>query len=491
MKKTILYILILSSLVGCQDFLDVEPVEQVSIVEQLSTLEGVGQALSGAYTQTANIGAASIINYYAEVVSGNATFGPTRGTGTNAGYISVSTAIENAYEFSDDATDSDLESFYEDSYDAINNVNLILAYVDALEDATQDEIDQVKAEALSIRAFNYFNLLRVYSQNYSYTSGASHLGVIYRTEPATEETYYLSRLSCADAYAQVIADLENAIALYSNSQALPGEATSYFSKAATQSLLARVYLYTEQWEDAAATATEVITTSGIALMTTDDYVSQWEKTDEPVSETLLEFSVGTDSEGTVGTTIASLYDLPASTSSDKYLVGANGLLNLFEDTDIRGKSSMFLEEEISTYIDEDNTEDLPYYLTKKFQDNAGTTEIRLSELYLIRAEANTRLGNTQTALEDLNVIYTRAGNNALNILDSEDLLNEIFNERRRELCFERHLIFDYGRFHKDIDRSEDCLASPCELSYPSYYYILPIPNRDIVLNSNLEQNEGY
>ena len=61
----------------------------------------------------------------------------------------------------------------------------------------------------------------------------------------------------------------------------------------------------------------------------------------------------------------------------------------------------------------------------------------------------------------------------------------------RKLCFEKHLFFDIARFHKNVERNSGCIATTCNLNYPSDYFILPIPKNNIDLNSNLKQNEGY
>ena len=75
---------------------------------------------------------------------------------------------------------------------------------------------------------------------------------------------------------------------------------------------------------------------------------------------------------------------------------------------------------------------------------------RISELYLNRAEANYRLGNTATALTDLNVIRTRAGLRAATGLTGDALLNEILRQRRLEFAFEGHRWFDLKRLGRDI-----------------------------------------
>ncbi|MCG8578419.1 MAG: RagB/SusD family nutrient uptake outer membrane protein, partial [Bacteroidales bacterium] len=131
----------------------------------------------------------------------------------------------------------------------------------------------------------------------------------------------------------------------------------------------------------------------------------------------------------------------------------------------------------------------PYYFTRKFQDNPGYPVIRMSEIYLIRAEAAARLGLNEEALSDLRTIQARAG--ATLSTEADDILEALFIERRKELCFEGHLLFDIARFQKNVVREEGCAAKLCNLSYPSNFYILPIPERNVELNSNLTQNEGY
>ena len=149
---------------------------------------------------------------------------------------------------------------------------------------------------------------------------------------------------------------------------------------------------------------------------------------------------------------------------------------------------MFKQEALNTSIN--GVESLQdYFFTKKFQDQAGTTFIRLSELYLIRAEANAKLNALDIALQDLNTIRERANLDAL--LTQDNLLEQIFIERRRELAFEGHLLLDIARYKKNIERNEGCIATVCDLNFPSNFYILPIPESSILLNQNMQQNEGY
>ena len=99
------------------------------------------------------------------------------------------------------------------------------------------------------------------------------------------------------------------------------------------------------------------------------------------------------------------------------------------------------------------------------------------------------MNNSDQAKEDINTIRTRA--NASVLQNTEDLKEAIFLERRKELCFEGHLLFDIGRYKKDISRNDDCISLNCSLTYPSPKYILPIPRSNINVNPNLKQNESY
>lgn len=475
---------------NCSDFLKVQPVEDISIEEQLSTLNGTLQALNGAYRSTSNLMMSEVYNMYCEVVSGNASFMPSKANNSNKGTISVKSSIINVYNFDDLATDSDLESFYDGCYQVINNLNLILRYVDGVSDATSQQKNQIKAEALSLRAFVHFSLLRVYSQNYGYTPNATHLGIVYNTQPLLVGVDFPARDNCATSYQKVIDDLLSADALFTGTPAFNfGPPNSYFNRYSAKALLARVYLYAHQWQNAINLASEVINFSGVSLLTQSNYVSQWEQF-SPSSEVLLEFSPNQNGAN-ITFSMTVFYGQQPANSSSISLVASSDLLPLFDSNDIRG-SSMHILENIQTLNSLNQLELKPYYFSRKYQNNDGAVELRLSEMYLIRSEAHARLGNLTAAVADFNTIHTRAGNTAKSFSTIPQFLDELFKERRRELCYERHLIFDYGRFQKSIDRGTACLSPTiCILNYPSPKYILPIPQKNLNLNENLIQNESY
>ena len=125
-----------------------------------------------------------------------------------------------------------------------------------------------------------------------------------------------------------------------------------------------------------------------------------------------------------------------------------------------------------------------YSVRKREKDLVGSYE-------QVSAEAQAELGNEPAARSDLNRIFLKANPSAQPIAATGEALKaEIMAERRRELAFEGHLLFDLARKRQSIRRM-DCTASTCEMDYPDYRYVLPIPLDAILNNPALVQNEGY
>ncbi|MCV9927063.1 RagB/SusD family nutrient uptake outer membrane protein [Flavobacterium sp. LS1R49] len=482
--KISLFVIMICLLQSCSDFLEQEPGTQTSITEQLKTKQGVLQALNGVYRDVeANVRSGNFA-VYADVQGGNLKFTPSQAS-SSKGQIDIPSGITNLYSFEDQSDVSNFASFYKESYDIINQSNLILEFTDALKDATESEKNQIKAEALTIRAYAHFLISEIYSQNYEYTADASHLGIVYNTLSINEGLRYPARETVATTYTYIVNDIMAAINLYSDTILLNGPAYSYFNKTSAKALLARVYLSKKDWKNAYEMANDVILNSGVGLVNSANYISQWEQPDLPVSEILLEFSIPKSSEGSVSGSLSVPYGYTSKTVYGNY-VATQDLLDLYETADIR--KQLFLEQPLSTLVNLQLV-DLNYYFTKKFQGNPGYVAFRLSEQYLIRAEAAIGLKNPEEAKNDINIIRSRA--NASLLTDTNNIEEALFLERRKELCFEGHLFFDIARNKKDISRNDGCIAINCGLSYPSLKYVLPIPLYNINLNSNLKQNESY
>ncbi|MEM6360383.1 MAG: RagB/SusD family nutrient uptake outer membrane protein [Bacteroidota bacterium] len=489
MKHHLIYVVLGLFLLGCDDFLDQQPGTEISIDEQLSTKTGVEQALAGIYTGLEDLLSGRFI-LYADLQGGNLTFSP--GDDLLVTVPSSSTLnIVNSYDFFDNEIASDYQGYYEGVYGIINQANTILERVDKYDFFSTNEREQLIAELLTFRAFAHYQVAIHYAQNYHFTPDATHNGVVYNLRTVAPGVDFPGRLNVRDTYEQLKQDLDNALQRYQDQNILTSiPSYAHFNRVNTLAIYARIALQMNDWERARAHANEVIVTSGISLTSGQDYISEWESDNQPISEVLLEFlpprSIEEDdSEGEISSTVAPFFRF---TDENNYgeIVASGDLLDLYDPTDIR--SDMFLEALLPTSVNQIVT-NLPYYFTKKFQGDAGAICIRLSEMYLVRAEANARLGSEPEALSDLNILRERAG--LASIFQTSELLEEIFLERRRELAFEGHLLFDLIRHEKDVTRDQGCISSQCNLSYPSDFFILPIPFSSTGLNENIAQNDGY
>ena len=471
---------------SCSDFLEQEPGTQTSITEQLKNKEGLLKAMKGLYGEVEAAVRPMPYSVYADLQGGNLKFTPTISTSISSnGQITTNSNIAGFYSFDDQADNSNLSGFYGNCYDIINQTNLLLEFTDALPDATVAEKNQIKAEALTIRAYTHFLLSEIYTQNYDYTADASHLGIVYSKASLNEKLTYPERETVANTYAFIIDDITTALNLYSDTTLLTGPSYSYFNRTSAKALLARVYLSKKDWKNAYDTANDIIVNSGVTLVNSDNYVAQWEQPDLPVSEILLEFSIPRNEDGATSSSLSAAYGYTNLTSYGPY-AASEDLVNLYESNDIR--KQLFLTKSIPTIVNL-QTVPLNYNFTKKFQNNPGYVAFRLSEQYLIRAEAAIGLDNPDQAREDINIIRARA--KASLLTDSNNISEALFLERRKEFCFEGHLFFDITRTKRDVSRNDGCISLVCSINYPSPKYVLPIPRSNISLNSNLKQNESY
>jgi hypothetical protein len=481
MRKQFTFItLLFLALTSCNDFLEVAPDLQISIDEQMATKEGVLEAYTGIYRDIEAL-LSSRASIYADLQGGNISFSPSITTKQ----ITVPSAIENSYNFNDQFEASNYKDYYEDSYDIINQVNIILQRFTEFDFFTVEEANQVQAELVIIRAFIHFKIAIYYAQNYHFTNDASHLGIVYNKITLTAGVDFPSRENMKNTYRLIKEDLNTGLNLLTDTQLLSGPNYSYFNKKNTTAIYARIALQMNDWNAAKSFATAVINSPGTALSTTASYVQEWEENILPVNEVLMEFSAPKASDGTVSSSISEHYSYNSSINYKSY-VASSDLLTMYSATDIR--KNMFIETNLTTAINGLETQK-NYYFTKKFQGDAGTVLIRLSEIYLIRAEANAQLGLINEALDDLNSIRNRANLDTLFNLGND--FEEIFKERRRELAFEGHLLFDRIRFKKNVSRTNDCISFLCNLNYPSNFFILPIPSSSTNLNQNITQNAGY
>ena len=112
--------------------------------------------------------------------------------------------------------------------------------------------------------------------------------------------------------------------------------------------------------------------------------------------------------------------------------------------------------------------------------------LRLAEMYLNRAEAiyNGASVSGVTAMGDLQAIAEKRGATVPAQFD-------IFTERRKELMFEGHIVYDYARCQKSLTRTDFDGTINKDVPFPDNKWAMPIPKRELDANPNMVQNEGF
>lgn len=487
MKKFIYILLLVFGLWSCDNFLDREPVEQVSISQQFSSVDGLLQALGGVYSEYEEL-YSSLSFVYADALAGNVKFAPNQ-----QGFAEVPVQFQPVYSFEEQSNEGTFSSFYNNAYGIINALNLILENIENVPNLSPDLEQQVRAESLAMRASLHFELSKLFAQTYSFSIDAQHLGIVYNTRTLVAGEDFPSRETLDETYNLIEADFIQSLDLFTGNFALEGPETSYFNEINVAGLLSRFYLYKGDWQSCIDQANAVLN-AGIELTPRENLLEQWSNF-EPISETLFEFTPPlTGDEGNVSSSISTYFEVVVNNEEVlEYGIytASNDLVSLYDENDIRGEIGLLLTEDIPTQTATEEV-DLPYNFTQKFPANDGAVMIRLSEVLLNKAEAHARQGENAQAQTDLQVIRSRANPNAEFInLTGQDLIDEILIERRRELAFEGHLLYDLARTGQSIVRDDGCNISICQLDFPNNRYILPIPESSILINENMVQNEGY
>jgi starch-binding outer membrane protein, SusD/RagB family len=320
----------------------------------------------------------------------------------------------------------------------------------------------IEGEAKFIRAFCYFYLVNYFGD----------VPLVTTTDYRANAT--LARAPLAEVYEQIIRDLKDAKQLLGTAYA--GTERTRPNRWTAAALLARVYLYRQNWSEAATEATAVISQPAYTLVSDPNNVFLKNSTEaiwqlQTVNPVLNTFE---------GSAI-----VPATASAAPTYLLTPGLYQSFENGDRRKDAWT------TTRTYQGNTMYYPFKY-KVSGSNKPQTEyymiIRLAELYLIRAEARAEQGDNDGALADVNVLRARAGLPELTGLTNEQLKTATQTERRLELFAEwSHRWFDLKR----TGRATEVLAPLKSSTWQPTDVLWPIPQNQLLLNPSLTQNPGY
>lgn len=464
----IISVAMILSLSSSCSFLEVEKIGKSDIQTYFSEVTALEPAMNGIYNLMYSFYDRYFIPY-AEVC-GDAMILSASAGGTWVDYQNFVTTSD--YEV------SAVGYLWKGGYEIINNANQVIHWAPLLKDSYPFDvelIDNVTAAALFVRALLHFDLCRIYGQNYTYTEDASHLGVAIRDKiPSLSET--IARSTIKECYDQIEKDLHQALATFSNCTYNSFKPTPVACKA----LLSRLYLYKGDLENAVKYASEVI--EQMSLTDNADYVDMFCDPQEIGTEAIFRLN---GYEQTTSLNTMFHYQSPVGRPAD-------GLRSSYASDDVR----LQLFDYSYAGMDYRNVM-LKYTCTKDVDsDNdryANVFIFRLSEMYLIRAEALNGMNRSSDAETDLKTLIARAvGKNLSEITlewsSAEDLDALISLERKKELCFEGHRFFDISRRHENLVRDASTTSIVKTLEYPDNRFVLQIPYVEIDANHEMQQN---
>lgn len=278
MKKILKYSILCLSLfaAGCSDWLDVQPESQVKEEELFKSESGFREALTGIYALMGRTG----------TYGGNSTMGFIDMLAQTYSSVNSEYAKALTYDYKDEKVKEIIDTLWNSNYNAIANCNYLLRNIAENGGVMNESLRQlVKGEALALRAFLHFDLLRGYAP--SYKTGKDEAAIPYLREvtnkPVAQSTvaqvleYILEDLKDAQVLLKPVDPIGPAFGEYSEKDSYDKDdymkddgfwlyRQSRMNYYGVTALMARVYLYRENMTEALACAEEVIGSGRFELL---------------------------------------------------------------------------------------------------------------------------------------------------------------------------------------------------------------------------------
>lgn len=437
-KIFILLSLCVFAFTSCSDWLDVKPKTNVEEEELFKREQGFKEALTGVYIKMADVS-----GYGRELTYGFMDVLAQRYS------VDASNAqdytLKEWYEFPSKKTESYTNAFWSNHYNMIANLNNLLANIDKGRDVliTPGYYEIIKGEALGLRSFLYFDLLRMF-------------GPIYKNSPADKAIPYRTAfnrdvaklLPAKDLVDSLIVSLKEAEELLENDPMIISFPSGAFAsdgdpflrsrfkrmnKFAVKAQLARVYMYKQDKVNAMNYANEVIDGNRFSLVT--------DNSGNRICSTEIIFSLSMD-EANFSTRIDN--DFVTGMSALYYIRDRDRVYELF-NTSEDGNNDMRMKEGQGFSITVNGSYTLKFSQKQLYTKEIENTVplIRLPEMYYILAECTDDL--TESARVLSKVRESRGLENQLPFTNEDTKRVAIEKEYRKEFYGEGQLWYFYKR----------------------------------------------
>lgn len=452
-RNSLKYIVMLTVvlIIGCDGFLDVDiPKDQLNTQKVFTDDRTATSALTNVYSNMRKAG----------FLSGSANgVGYLLGSYTDEteAMAAESNDFKSFYDGTVTGNNAAVAGLWTSTYKQIYIVNNVMEGLEASQGVSENVKNRLYGEALAVRGLLHFYLAQTFGDiPYVKTTDYEVNRKIYKT-------------SVEEAVKLAIADLTEAETLVDENY--PSSEKVRINKAVVRALLARMYLYTENWLLARQYAEMVM---GEPLYDMEPLEQVFLKNSKSA---IWQFKPELDGRNTAEAESYIFETLPP-----KYVRASLFLTGSFESGDLR--KDMWLH-----FVE--GSENAHAYKYRIKGNSTPSKEysviIRLEEMYLIAAEAAGELGDMETCTSLLNSLRNRAGLASIVVTDKTSAVNAVFKERKAELfCEFGHRFYDLKRRNK----LGDLLSS--KPFWREHLKRLPLPENELSLNRNLlPQNQGY
>ncbi|WP_100076787.1 RagB/SusD family nutrient uptake outer membrane protein [Chryseobacterium camelliae] len=367
-----------------------------------------------------------------------------------------------------------IASTWKDNYIGIQQANIILNRIDAIQDMAQATKSNRIGEMKFLRALMYFNLVRVFGD----------VPLVTKETTNVNDYFGQGRTPVSDVYAFIEKELKDAIPLLPAATTQKGRVT----KAAALGILGKVLITENKYSDALPYLSQI---DGLGYSLLSDVSKIFDVTNKNNTEIIFDVQFASGINGNSEGSPAFQLFSPSGT-----VAGAKGhnlptkeIYNLYAGNDQRKSAYIGL-----------TSNGIPY--TKKIvktsnviaDGGSNIVVLRLADVYLMMAECYAKANDLSNANGYLNIIKARAGIANVNLASQQALLAEIDKERRLELVGEGHRWFDLVRTGKAVQVMTQHFASTPGYSTATidqHNLLMPVPQGQINTDPAIKQNPGY
>lgn len=383
-------------------------------------------------------------------------------------------------------------------YQWISNANILINGIDEAS-GPQEDRDIIKGQSLIYRAFSHYEIVQLYAERYRPGGGNTQPGIPYMNINTPEGQ---PRVSVEEVYTNIHADLDAAIALLDG---MARSNKSHLNVDVARGLKARVFLTQGNYAQAAQYArdTRNMAQGSYSLMDSVTYYNGFRIDSENEGEYIWASQITSvdqnDKWAAYGAYISRNFSSSAIRGNPRSIY--DGLYNMLSPSDVRTMN--YSPDGTHPYLPPDvnllSSHSRHPYTNQKFlavsnsDSRVDVPHMRLSEMYLIEAEAEARLGNDGPAAAALlDMAQARDAMYTLSANTGQDLIDEIMFQRRVELWGEGFRWTDLKRLNEDLVRDgnhDPALADNVMfVAAGGVDWVWLIPQAELDANDALEQN---